>query len=54
MTSCATVADGASPTEIHPGDDATDVRWEDLQALPAVDELVPGLLSFLQDHLLGR
>ena len=50
----AAVADGASPTEIHPGDDATDVRWEDLQALPALDELVPGLLSFLQDHLLGR
>ena len=32
------------------GDDASEVAWVALDALDAVDPLVPGLLDFLREH----
>jgi ADP-ribose pyrophosphatase YjhB (NUDIX family) len=39
---------------ITAGDDASEVRWEPLRSLGALDGLVPGLVEFLGEHgLLG-
>jgi ADP-ribose pyrophosphatase YjhB (NUDIX family) len=45
----AALAPGVDPASARAGDDATEVRWQDVAELGAVDELVPGLLEFLRD-----
>jgi 8-oxo-dGTP diphosphatase len=46
----AHVADGADPGQARAGDDASAVRWVELDALDHFEDLVPGLLDFLREH----
>jgi len=46
----AHLADGTAPEAARAGDDASAVRWVELDRLDDVDDLVPGLLDFLREH----
>jgi len=46
----AQLADGSQPDQARPGDDASAVRWVELEELDQIEELVPGLLDFLRLH----
>ncbi|HEX6787366.1 MAG TPA: NUDIX domain-containing protein [Acidimicrobiales bacterium] len=46
----AQLADGSQPDQARPGDDASAVRWVELEELDQIEDLVPGLLDFLRLH----
>jgi 8-oxo-dGTP diphosphatase len=44
------LAAGVAPESARAGDDASAVRWVELDELADVEDLVPGLLDFLREH----
>jgi ADP-ribose pyrophosphatase YjhB (NUDIX family) len=46
----ASLATGVRPDAARAGDDASDVRWQQVADLSTAGDLVPGLLDFLVEH----